>query len=171
MKFLILVSLGICLSSGAVPVNARGTVSTVTVAQVQTWLASWQKRLSLDDWKVIAQIVRSSDLRPDTLGNLKWNSATKTATVRVLSPLDYDLPASEIPTDIEYTVVHELVHLQLAALPRDPANKNIEEKVVNRISEALFALEKGPSYRPRVQVTRLTSKEKSSSEASRSAKP
>jgi hypothetical protein len=170
MKLAILLSLGICLSSGAPPANPRAK-SAVSLPQVEEWLRVWQKRLSLDDWEIRAQIVRASDLRPDTLGNLKWNNATKTATVRVLNPLDYDLPASEIPTDIEYTVVHELIHLQLAALPRDPHSRSIEEKVVNRISEALFALEKGPSYRSRTEVTRLASKDKSSSEASRMAKP
>ena len=171
MKWVILLSLGICASSGAPPSKPPVRLPAVSQAEVDQWLKNWQKRLSLDDWDIGAQIVRSSDLRPDTLGNLKWNSATKTATVRVLNPLDYDLPASEIPTDIEYTVVHELIHLQLAALPRDPASKNIEEKVVNRISEALFALDKGASYRPRTSVLRLTTKDRSSSEASRMAKP
>jgi hypothetical protein len=170
MKWVILLSLGICVSTGAPP-GKSGANGAVSQAQVDTWLRNWQKRLSLDDWEIRAQIVRASELKPDTLGNLKWNSATKTATVRVLNPLDYDLPAPEIPTDIEYTVVHELIHLQLAALPRDPGNRSIEEKVVNRISEALFSLDKGPSYRPRTAVTRLASKERSSSEASRMAKP
>jgi hypothetical protein len=167
MKWVILLSLGMGVSLGGPPAKARAKVPTVSQAQVEVWLKSWQRRLALDDWDIGAQIVRSSDLRPDTLGNLKWNSATKKATVRVLNPLDYDLPAKEIPIDIEYTVVHELIHLQLAALPRDPANKNVEEKVVNRISEALFALDKGASYRPRTEVIRMAIKEKTSSEASR----
>ena len=169
MKWVLLLSLGICISPGAPPAKAR--VNAPSQAQVDLWLRNWQRRLALDDWEIRAQIVRASELRPDTLGNLKWNSATKTATVRVLNPLDYDLPESEIPTDIEYTVVHELIHLQLSALPRDPVNRAVEERVVNRISEALFALDKGPSYRPRAAVTRLVSKDKSSSEASRMAKP
>jgi hypothetical protein len=56
-------------------------------------------------------------------------------------------------------------------LPRDPGSRSIEEKVVNRISEALFALDKGSSYRPRAAVTRVPAKGKSSSEASRMVKP
>ncbi len=168
MKWVILLSLGVCVSLGAPPAKPRVKAPTVSQAQVEAWLKSWQRRLALDDWEISAQIVRSTDLKPDTLGNLKWNSATRTATVRVLNPLDYDLPAREIPNDIEYTVLHELIHLQLAALPRDPNNKTVEEKVVNRISEALFALDKGTSYRPRTEVIRMATKEKSSSEASRS---
>lgn len=170
MKLAFALALAISASLGAPPVKPAGSIATVTDSQVNGWLRTWQSRLSLDDWEITAQIVRSTDLKPNTLGNLKWNSATKRAVVRVLSPLDYDLPAAEVPTDMEYTVVHELIHLQLAALPRDPGAKNVEERVVNRLSEALFALEKGPSYRPRSAVLRVAPKEKSSSEASR-AKP
>ena len=94
-------------------------------------------------------MVRSTELKPDTLGNLKWNSTTHIANIKVLSPIDYGLSATEIPEDIEYTVVHELVHLQLSALPRDLGKKDVEETVVNRISDALMSLEKGDSFRAR----------------------
>ena len=173
MKLAILLALGICVSIGAAPPAKppmkAATPPEISDSQLDKWTKSWQKRLSLEDWDITAEIVRSNALKPDTLGNLRWDSGTKTATIRVLNPADYDLPAAEIPTDIEYTVVHELIHLQLAALPHDSSSKNIEERVVNRISEALFSLDKGPSYRPRAAVTHLASKDKSSSEASRSA--
>ena len=138
-------------------------------AQVERWTKAWQKRLGLEDWDVTIQIVRASELRPETLGNLRWNSATHSAVIRVLSATDYDLPAPEIPLDVEYTVVHELVHLHLAVLPRDAANKAIEERVVSRIAEALLALQIGPGYRPRRDVVHLNDKDKYT-EASRFAK-
>jgi hypothetical protein len=79
------------------------------------------------------------------------------------------LRPSEIPSDIEYTVVHELIHLQLSSIPKAAGAKEVEERVVNRIGEALFALEKGPSYRPRAAVAHVSTKGKSY-EASRSAR-
>lgn len=144
--------------------------SAVSEAQLERWTRTWRKRLALEDWEVSTQLVRSTELRPDTLGNLRWNAATKTAVIRVLHPMDYELPVSEIPSDMEYTVVHELVHLQLAALPRDPANKTIEEKVVSKIAEALMALENGPSYRPRKDVAHYLAKDKAAAQAGRAAR-
>jgi hypothetical protein len=120
----------------------------VSQSQVDSWVALWQKRLHLQDWRIEARIVRSAGLKPDTLGNLKWNSVTRTATIKVLNPVDYDMPPADVPEDIEYTVVHELVHLQLSVLPRD-GSKEVEEVVVNKISDALMELEHGPTFRAR----------------------
>jgi hypothetical protein len=121
----------------------------VTQAQVDRWLQIWQKRLALDDWKIEAHIVRQDDLNHDTLGNLKWNAAGHTATIKVLNPLDYDMPEALIPSDIERTVLHELVHLELSVLPRN-GSKLVEEQVVNRMTEALLSLDHGDNYAARV---------------------
>lgn len=182
MRLVFALSLWIGLSLGGPPIKsppaerrAGPPVVTqappvVTQAQVQRWLKSWQKRLALDDWEISAHVVPGRDLKPDTLGNLRWNSADKTATIRVMDPGDYDLPAAEIPADMEYTVVHELVHLQLAMLVKVSGSKDIEERVVNQIGEALLSLEKGPRYRPRAAVAHASANERSASEASRAAK-
>ncbi len=170
---LVMLALGITVSLTAqvAPVQAHGRIAVpvVTDAQVEHWLKIWQKRLSLQDWMISAKIVRSSELKPDTMGNLRWNSATRSATIRVMHPLDYDLPLSEVPADVEFTIVHELIHLQLSVLPRN-VSRELEENVVNKLGEALFALEKGAAYRPRAVVAHLAIKDKAASEASRSAK-
>jgi len=134
-----------------VPFAAAASVSQVAVSQpdVDRWLRVWQTRLALDDWKIEARIVRQTDLNPDTLGNLKWNSLHHTATIKVLDPRDYDMPAEQIPQDMERTVVHELVHLELSVLPRDGSPK-VEERVVNRMTEALLSLDRGENYAARV---------------------
>ena len=128
---------------GASPSRERIDDSAALVNQLQAeeWLRVWQKRLSLEDWKVELRIVRSWELKPDTLGNLRWNSTARTATIRVLDPVDYDLPLAKIPRDIEMTIVHELLHLQLSVLPKDSSKKADEERVVTRIAEALMNLD------------------------------
>jgi hypothetical protein len=152
MHFAVLLCLGASVALGAPPVVSESKPKpVVTEAQVVEWVQTWQSRLHLDDWKIETRIVRTSELKPDTLGNLKWNSSARTATIKVLNPADYDIPASEVPEDIEYTVVHELVHLQLSVLPRDLNRKDIEEQVVNKIADALMALERGPTFRARSQ--------------------
>ena len=108
---------------------------SVTQAQVDQWTKSWQDVLSLNDWTVTTQIVRVSALNPDTLGHLKWDIERKTALISVLDPLDYQLPADAIPRDMEFTILHELVHLRLGELPRNAASRNTEERVVNQIGD------------------------------------
>lgn len=169
MKLAALLVLGVCVSLGSSGVTPdKTTTPAITQAQVDDWTRTWQKRLDLEEWNITTVIVRNSDLKADTLGNLKWNTTSRTAVVKVLNPIDYELPPTEIPADIEYTIVHELIHLQLSVLPHDGSTKLIEEKVVNRISEALFQLDKGPTYHPRATVAHYFVKSQGSTEASRS---
>jgi hypothetical protein len=44
--------------------------------------------------------------------------------------------------DMELTIVHELVHLELSSLPRNEASRSSEEHAVNRIAEALLGLDR-----------------------------
>lgn len=150
MLFVVLLCLGASVGLGAPPAVAESkTRVVITDAQVSNWVRVWQKRLRLDDWRIESRIVRSTELKPDTLGNLKWNSVSKTAVIKVLSPLDYDAANVDIAEDIEYTVLHELLHLQLAVLPRDLNRKDVEEQVVNRLADALMQLDKGETFRAR----------------------
>ena len=38
-------------------------------------LSVWQKRLTLQDWNIALLVVRSSELKPKTLGNIHWDAA------------------------------------------------------------------------------------------------
>jgi hypothetical protein len=152
MRLVFLLCLGVGVSLGAPPALAEARSKTaITEAQVADWVRLWQKRLRLEDWKVDAHIVRSTDLKPDTLGNLKWNTATHTAVIKVLNPLDYDIPPAAVAEDVEYTVVHELIHLQLSVLPRDLNKKDVEEALVNKLADALMQFERGDRFRARSQ--------------------
>jgi hypothetical protein len=149
MFFAVLWLLGASVSSGTTTAAAESRSKLVSEVQVESWIQSWQHRLHLDEWRINVRMVRATELKPDTLGNLKWNITNHTADIKVLSPIDYEIAPADIPEDIEYTVVHELVHLQLSVLPRDMGKKDVEENVVNRISDALMSLDKGDSFRAR----------------------
>jgi hypothetical protein len=64
----------------------------------------------------------------------------------VLDPADYRMPFDAMLRDIEYTVVHELIHLEIAPvlsdLHRTDANRMEEEHAVNHMAEALLKLER-----------------------------
>jgi len=167
MKLALLLVLGTGVSFSAAPAP-RDARPVVTPEQVDRWTKLWQKRLDLNDWQIVTLIVRHTELKPETLGNLHWDNEHHSATIRVLDPCDYELPLSDVPQDIEYTILHELIHLQLSVLPRDTNARAVEERVVNKISDALFKLEKGPDYRSRVFPPKNAElKAKSPGEASR----
>jgi hypothetical protein len=106
----------------------------------------WQKRLNLQDWTISVVISRASDLKPRTLGNIHWDTDKKTAVIRVLDPADYKLSFDDMLKDMEFTVVHELIHLELSPvlspLQRNDANRREEEHAVNHMADALLKLDR-----------------------------
>jgi len=103
-------------------------------------LRTWQQRMNLQDWNIRVELVRADRLEPHTLGNIHWDTDVKKATIGVLAPQDYQLPYNAMLADMEVTIVHELVHLELASLPRSEASRRTEEHAVNEIAAALLRL-------------------------------
>lgn len=44
-------------------------------------LAEWQQRLNLEDWTISVVMTRRSDLKPRTLGAIRWDKPKKTAVM------------------------------------------------------------------------------------------
>ena len=70
----------------------------------------------------------------------------KKAVIRVLDASDYQKPFVAAVEDMEFTVVHELIHLGLSSLTRNFKSRSEEsfseeEKAVNRMSDALLHLD------------------------------
>ncbi len=125
------------------PVDAAARErSAMAQAFSQERLSVWKKRLKLEDWTITVQMARTTELKARTLGNIHWDSDTKTAAIRVLDPADYTLPEDAMLKDMEFTVVHELIHLKLSPLlstvPRSEASRRDEEHTVNNIADALL---------------------------------
>ena len=90
----------------------------------------------MEDWNINVQVVRKNALDKDTWGNAEWDSDHKTGTINVLDPQDYNLKGTELKRDMECTIVHELVHIQVS--PLDSGNPEAHEDLVNRIMMALL---------------------------------
>jgi hypothetical protein len=103
-------------------------------------MKSWQRRLGLDDWTLSLEVVRQAQIESHALGKSKWNTQAKTATILVLDPRDYNLKGAGLRLDMECTIVHELVHIQVSPLvsPLDTPEARVREDVVNRIMGALM---------------------------------
>ena len=98
----------------------------------------WQKRLQLEDWNIDLKIVHLSELKPKTLGHIEWHTDTRRANISVLHPADYQLAFADALKDMEFTVVHELVHLQLVSLGKTELSRFAEERAVNSLTKALL---------------------------------
>jgi hypothetical protein len=132
---------GFCvLGLAANPETAARERESAAEKFVTQKLHIWQARLNLQDWDIRFQMVPADKLEPKTLGNINWDTDLKSARISVLSSSDYKLPYREMLNDMEFTVVHELVHLQLASLPRSDASRRVEEHAVNELARALLKL-------------------------------
>jgi hypothetical protein len=150
-------ALFVWLAGGLTPSHAQSSDSSVGIsaserstlaesfAQEKLWV--WQKRLDLRGWTISVVVSHPGELRPKTVGNIHWDTKLKTAVIRVLDPADYHMPWEETLRDIEFTVVHELIHLEmlpiLSDLQRTDANRLEEEHAVNHMAEALLKLDRG----------------------------
>jgi len=131
--------------SQSIPVDPEARERSVMVESfVSEKVWAWQRQLNLQDWKIKVVIARLSELKPKTVGNIHWDKDTSTATIRVLDPADYGMPLPEMLRDMEFTVVHELIHLSLSPvlsdLQRNDANRLEEEHAVNHVADALLRL-------------------------------
>lgn len=99
-------------------------------------LRSWQRRLGMEDWRISLRLVRQRDLDKNTWGNAEWDAKEHTGTISVLDPADYNLKGGDLRLDMECTIVHELVHIQVS--PFDAQDERVREDVVNRIMTALL---------------------------------
>jgi hypothetical protein len=105
-------------------------------------LRIWQSHLKLQDWKISVRMCPPSQLRPRTLGSIEWDARTRSAVLCVLDARHYRMPCRDMLDDMEFTLVHELLHLQLSSLPRSQASRKAEEQAINRIAEALLKLDR-----------------------------
>jgi hypothetical protein len=141
--------------TGLAPAQQKTQSNSTAEAQERTALAEkfaterlaiWRQRLDLEDWNISVVLSHPSDLKPRTLGNIHWDNDKKTAVIRVLDPSDYKMSFDDILKDIEFTVVHELIHLELSPvlspLQRNDANRREEEHAVNHMADALLKLDR-----------------------------
>jgi hypothetical protein len=90
----------------------------------------------MEDWRLSVRVVREGELDKNTWGNATWDPQEKTGTINVLDPADYNLKGGDLKLDMECTIVHELIHIQIS--PFDAPDENVREDVVNRIMTALL---------------------------------
>jgi len=128
--------------SGAAPRFPSPTEAPLLAQDyLQKRLKLWQGILHLDTWNVTLEVSPRTELRSGTVGNIHWDEEQKSARIRVLQASDYKVPFYSALEDMEFTVLHELLHLELAALPRTDESRVEEEHAVDRMATALLQLQ------------------------------
>jgi hypothetical protein len=131
----------LCVAPEGVPEPTLAERTQLTDEFLAPRLALWQRRLKLQQWDIEVVQSKASELRPDTVGNIHWDPIGKTARIRVLAAAEYKRPYRLALQEIEATLVHELVHLELASLPRTDGSRGEEETAVEHIAQALLSAE------------------------------
>jgi hypothetical protein len=131
-----------CAAPEPAPQPPSAKRSLLAQEHLQKRLALWQRRLQLEDWKITLLPSRRDDLRPGTVGNIHWDLDHKTARIKMLDASEYQTEFSVTLKDMEFTVVHELIHLELAFLPRTDTSRRDEEHAVDNMAAALLRLDR-----------------------------
>lgn len=109
----------------------------MTDAQLRKLAAYWQGRLRLQDWRVETRFVPAHELDGES-GKTDWIYSQKRATVKMQRP--ENLPRHPIEQDVEWTLVHELLHLHFAPFfnPDDHTLQHaLQEQAIDLIADAL----------------------------------
>jgi hypothetical protein len=93
------------------------------------------------NWDIHLEVVPGSALPRNIIGDVTWGPPGK-AVIRVLDELGDDRQLSRIRSNMEETIVHELVHLHVVFEPGFKKNGRAEEKIVNRISDNLLRVDR-----------------------------
>jgi hypothetical protein len=117
-------------------IAALGTSATHPLEyRLDRQMKGWQKRMGMDEWNLSLRVARVSELDRNAWGTAEWDPERKTGTIRVLDPRDYNLRGGELKLDMECTIVHELVHIQVS--PLAAPDERVREDIVNKIMHAL----------------------------------
>ena len=101
----------------------------------------WQQRLLLSDWHVVVDIVRQWDMAgdaPTSVGQIKIVEQERCAWVKILNPVDYKPNDKYYPQDMDYILVHELLHIWMVCACEERYTTT-EEQAINAIAGALVA--------------------------------
>ena len=110
--------------------------TTAIEYRLERQMKFWQRRLGLEEWNLNLRVVRQVSLDRNAWGTAEWDPDRRTGTISILDPRDYNLRGGELKLDMECTIVHELVHIQVS--PLDARDEGIREEIVNKIMAALM---------------------------------
>jgi hypothetical protein len=117
--------------------------SDLSTETAQELCARWQTVLRLSDWDIRVSVLPLTQLScPNSLGYIVWNTHEKIANIELMSVEDaIAINEFKRPYNIEETLIHELIHLHLAAWDTSNDLEQTQmEFAINAIAAALYKL-------------------------------
>jgi len=115
--------------------------------ELQDLCREWQQRLRLEDWDVSARFARMTD-KVEGFADISASSSNRVA--RILLRNSDDIPSNWLGvTDLEVTLVHELLHLPASGFDsgfkqKEDSPEHIAlELFIERCAQALVAAKRG----------------------------
>jgi hypothetical protein len=104
-------------------------MSALTEKQITRLCRTWQRRLRLRDWRVEVRFAAQEEMG-DEVGHVDYDDTELTGTIRV--------HGSETASAVERTLIHELLHLRLAAWDAPYGHPPLET-AINLLADSLYA--------------------------------
>ncbi len=127
-------------------------------------LLYWQTILRLNHWNIKAELCRRWDMTGTTnLASVHRNFEKRYAHIKLIHPLDIEPDWDHEDSDLENSLVHELLHIHVGELlnlassddPDAVAVDREEERLIEVLGPALVALNRRPSAYPFVDPLAL----------------
>jgi len=107
----------------------------------QERLKYWKDILTLDQWDIVAKIVRVKDMDlEDSQGTVNFRTCGLEAIIKQMDPIDWD--NTDFDYDMEASLIHKLLHLLFAGFKHEDGDAETEEQVINIIARALVGLKR-----------------------------
>lgn len=123
--------------------NLKSLVKITMKKKSKKLIKKWQKRLFLQDWEIQILHAEPHELYQNSrLAEVEYSTAAKEATIRICHP--NPTVSETINQDVEFSIVHELLHLHFVAAQKfiepDTAEHVMHEIAINQVSKALVNL-------------------------------
>lgn len=119
----------------------------MTQKQLLKLAREWVQVLRLQDWRIDVRFVRGEEIN-GCFGETSINFPLKTAYVKICRPEDMKYKGY-LGSDIEETLVHELIHLHIEVLCRNAGQDSelrfLAEQAIEAMSLALVGLKRRAS--------------------------
>jgi len=114
---------------------------TYDEVEQQEKLKYWKDILTLDQWDIVAKIIRVRDMDADeSQGTINYRICGLEAIVKQIDPIDWS--TADFDYDMEASLIHELLHLLFARFKHEGEDGDLEEQVINIIARALVGLKR-----------------------------
>lgn len=82
--------------------------------QINETIKYWQNKLSLRDWTISWEMLKDADIPGDCYAVVSWNLSYRSAHIKLSDPTSWASYCD--PTDMEETIVHEMIHITTAPI-------------------------------------------------------